>query len=485
MQRKYWPSSDHRLDTTQSRFMSAAIKQTTFQNIAKMPIVLEFYTCPVQTPSSDEVLAEIGPEGIYPHSLTSEDKALIASHSPDFFTFYNQQSTYWNFRRLLHRTSPHQLIGRYLTGSNCRNTATVLYPRDTIDCHDIAPLGQGGLHSPPGKDDLLDADCKCGRWYVNPTDSRDITRYQDQLLVEAATGHTDFVFFDNMHRLSLPEPGSALDVGFCQAFIAHMTAISTRLQEVSIGSVFNLGTIPYWSNYSNDPAQLHGLRESFLESMTRHSGIYLEAPFRYRDEESGPGNLSKDEFDTLRSILDVDALVVIAPYPHNYDSLSGALWAAALAMVLRNQGDALFVATSDDLEDAAKPWHDWPSRYGRPLGAPTFEYAADGRSWQATRHFHSGRVIRVMHMHLPWNFASSTSAELPLPFSLEPNVTYTTLAGCGPIRGSWDGTHYSTVNPKFGEKKDNDRYSDCFILAADLSNGVYSHLVAVDITFGT
>jgi hypothetical protein len=107
--------------------MSAAVQKTIFQNIAKMPIVLEFYTCPAQMPNPDTVLPEIGPEGIHPHSLTSEDKALIASHSPDFFTFYNQQSTYWNFRRLLHRTSPHQLIGRYLTGSNCRNTSTVLY----------------------------------------------------------------------------------------------------------------------------------------------------------------------------------------------------------------------------------------------------------------------------------------------------------------------------------------------------------------------
>jgi len=89
-----------------------------------------------------------------------------------------------------------------------------------------------------------------------------------------------------------------------------------------------------------------------------------------------------------------------------------------------------------------------------------------------------------MHLHLPWKFGSSTSAELPLPFSLAPNITYSTPAGCGPIRGSWDGTHYSTVNPIFGTEG-NDIYSDCFILAADLSDGVYGHLVAVDITFGS
>ena len=478
-----WPKSNSRIDTTLAHVL-VTIDPVEFENIVGMPILLELNTNRIEglQPSSSRLGGYDGT--IYrgdmlidgqmsrrsgPLVLTKDQVDFVKSYYPDFVATPDPSMNlqYEGIREFLRRCNPRQLVGAYITGSNCRDHVSPdWFPQEIINCHDITPLGHVSLN-PTEKIDGIDE----GRWFVDPRDTNNIVAYQD-LLINAAIQHkVDFLFFDNMVRLSYRDFKTEDDIVMAKGFIAHIATLSKRLNAAGYRAVYNLGMLPYWPSRA-DPRFRAELENSF-DTAVGKNGIYLETPFRFRDNSE----LTQWELDKLRDFLKRGACVCLAPYPGSYGDKASADWIAAISMFIRESGDSLFVSTGSYIDSRLNYWKDWPALYGKPVERGTF-IKNDANNWYGTRRFLHGKIT-VVHVYVPWTNGTSFKA-LPVPTS-----EYHVVPGREPKRGRWDITSQTYIidaDPHLDSTHD-DGHSDTFILGAKPSaNGCfYQEIIAIDV----
>jgi hypothetical protein len=252
-----------------------------------------------------------------------------------------------------------------------------------------------------------------------------------------------------------------------EAFIQHLRALSKRLNGQGYGAVYNMGKLPTWHLAFKQYPYLEGL----FDSAIGNNGVYLEQPFRLRDNP----DTTEREIRKLQSLLAQGALVVFSPYPEGYADMARAEWMAAMALLIREPGDGLFVVTARDIDSATNHWKDWPLLYGQPSGQVSF-VQHNTHDWSAQRTFAKGEVTAV---HI---FAEAPGDAVQVPVSA---VSYQIIPERGPKRGTWNpATNTYTVDqdPHLDCKRD-DGYSDRFILGANpnAAGSFYEQIIAVDV----
>ncbi len=211
--------------------------------------------------------------------------------------------------------------------------------------------------------------------------------------------------------------------------------------------------------------------EPQFDSAIGDNGLYFEQSFRYRDNS----DTTEREMRKLQGLLAQGALIVLSPSPEGYADKPRAEWTAAMALLIREQGDALFVSTDGTVNSATNHWKDWPLLYGTPSGPVNFiQHSAS--DWSAQRRFANGEIT-AMHI-----FASGPGAVVSIPVSA---AGYQIIPGRAPKRGMWSpATNTYTVdqNPHLDSHRD-DGYADRFVLGANptVTGSFYQQIIAVDV----
>jgi len=480
------------MDTTFA-YSSVTWEPEEFENIVGMPILLELYVNRIEDLrpiNSDQYQGTLYRgdsvykkgdtqdwhlyESITSFTLAQKHSDFIKRYYPDFFARPNPSMSahYWRFREFLRKQNPDQLIGSYITGSNCRDQISPdFFPREIIDCHKINSAGHAGLDPA----EPIYKEIHAGPWSVHPTDTQNINVYQDLIVDEAIQRNVDFLFLDNMGGISFRDFNESKDVVFANGFIAHIDALSKQLNAAGCGAIYNLGGLPYWPRRATDP-QTRETLEKLFDSAIGKNGIYVEQTFRYRDN----ADLMQWEIEKFRVFLEKGTFICIGgPYPASYGNKTAAAWMAAMALVIRKPGDPLFISTDRTFDSKLKPWKDWPSLYGALVGQNTF-VKNNNNNWHAVGNFEHGQIT-VVHIYVPWQ-EGQTGVTKALPVATS---GYTIIPGHEPQRGTWDQAteQYSLNNdPKLDKNRD-DGYSDWFILGANPApmQTFHQQMIAVDV----
>src|SRR5262249_13313726 len=132
--------------------------------------------------------------------LSAAEAAFIRGYYAPFFSSSAPSMPAWYaaIRAYLKLSNPSQLVGSSVSRSFCVDYPDCdFYPKDVVDSHVVNPQGHLGFadtypHFPETNQDDISG------WYVNPTDTPNITNMQNALLTEAIARNVDFMFFDNM-----------------------------------------------------------------------------------------------------------------------------------------------------------------------------------------------------------------------------------------------------------------------------------------------
>jgi hypothetical protein len=481
---KRWPSSDQRMDTAHA-YTGAALDPGTFSNIVGMPLLMELYVNrleDLQTNTSAggydfnrylgyQLINGALTDDPYPAHVTVAEASFVESYYPPFFASPRPALVPWYsaFRSYLRAANPAQPVGSYVGGAFCVDQPDAdFYPKDTIDSHAVNSLGHLGFTNTYMRV-VLSNQVDIAQWYVHPADTPNITNFQHALLSEAIARNTDFVFFDNMNEISYgfypPE--------FLQAFITNISRVCAAFNANGYGTVFNLGKLPAWQR---DLGAAGTYYEALFNAALGDNGAYVEQSFRYRDEPAS----TQQEFDSWRTLLKQHALVALSPSPQGYNVLSAAEWTAAMALIMREPGDSIFVVTDKDIYNATNHWKDWPAIYGPPLASPSF-VQFDLNTWFALRSFAFGQVTAA-HILVPETWPSTNS--LPGVISLN---GYHLIPGREPRRGTWDDVaqvYEVLADPGLSCNYD-DGFADSFVLGKNqFGPNEYAGIIAVDVIFG-
>ncbi len=336
-----------------------------------------------------------------------------------------------------------------------------------IDSHAVNALGHLGFSNSYMRVTVTNQ-FELAQWYVQPADTPNITNFQNALLNQAIARNTDFLFLDNINGIAYgyypPD-----DVN---AFITHISQICGKFNANGYGAVFNIGKLPAWQR---DFGPLGTTYEAAFDTALGDNGAYVEQSFRFRDEF----DTTQQELASRRTLLHQGALTVLSPSPQGYSVLSCVEWTAALAMIMREPGDSVFVVTDKDINNSGITWKDWPGIYGPPNSAIHFGNVGN-TNWffERTFTYQSGEITAV-HIHVP---GPSSVNILPVANL----VDYHLIPGREPTRGTWDDvahTYNALADPNLDCDTD-DGMSDSFVLGKNPGPpGIYEAIMAVDVLF--
>jgi hypothetical protein len=420
----HWPHSDTRLDTAQGYELDR--DPARFANLANIPMLMAFGV-------RDQGSIEAGPKlhyrwnrdctGTLEQSLDQGQIDYINGYNPGFFhqKAIDSQEQYRRYLRFLHAALPSLVVGSYLSATSCLDGATNpyvehYYPEGALNYYDFG----NGDPSRMGTSPYL-AGCALhpARWLLNVADADLAARFRRAAfgIISRTVPRPPFVFLDNV-LYELPEfvwfkdqtqvdcrdvgtenqascdlyrEGLRLEFGqvlFQQQFLTHYAELVGGLEALGVRSILNVTAPPAVFGYPKERSKF----AAQLSDVIAGNGLAFENPF-------GVGTRSavadvQGEIDVHRSFLSGGKLVIFFA-KYGAPAVAESSWFAAMAMLIRDQGDALFVSRS--LEHPPLDWAQWPRTYGSGLAPAVFQqigtHRADvGDTWRLQRDFAYGHV---------------------------------------------------------------------------------------------
>src|SRR5262249_16908561 len=156
--------------------------------------------------------------------------------------------------------------------------------------------------------------------------------------------------------------------GLFQAdFLDHYKALIAQLEDLGVRSILNVGVPGGILAYPRERPKY----AQQLSDAIGGNGLGFEMAFHIGTRRNA--RQTKDEIDLHRMLVSDGKLLVFFA---DYKNIAASSWVAAMAMLLRNRGDSLFVAR--DLDSLAS-WAYWPHLYGLGVGDATFTQVGPGR----------------------------------------------------------------------------------------------------------
>jgi hypothetical protein len=390
-----WRTSDARLDTAFAHhaFFFDPIR---YDNTDGMPMLLSLtvtnITCPQPRPGGGYSFDYHPAPAPFKAWANQAQAAFVEYYYPAFYQEWGSAETaWWSLRRLLARRDPAQLVGSYVSGTRCQDAPPPEeFPPALVDCCDIDPsdpTAEGHEVLSPWKDmpERLPEFVLRRIWDVNPADPK-IGKYRALILREAAKRNPDFMFIDNM--MNVGYPGARVsEPAYINPVIDHVRQLCSGLNGLGYRALFNTGKFP--DEIAGDPEVWKQLTEALGTN-----GIYMEVPFRWLDK-SATTNLAMTK---MCELLAQGCLVVLSP--PNYSEPGGVMWTAAMAMVMRDPGQALFVSTDPYYNATANPWRTWPADFGPPADPYIFTQDND-HEWHVNRPL-ANMEVTVVHLYVSW-----------------------------------------------------------------------------------
>ncbi len=250
----------------------------------------------------------------------------------------NPQARYSTMLNLLETTPPRSVVGTYISGGRV-DRVVERYPRTAI-----------------GRGQISKGWLRHGTDRVNLSDSAAAGGFANLIVQECASRPTQLVFVDNIiHPLAFrswfPWPDTC-------AFLARVRQGLAQQQKRLIANV----AVASWAMSDVDA--------DLLASSV--DGMAFEMPFH--KNARGDRARTRAQINTYRRWLQQGKVVVLIAVDRSLDTVAAkdeeARLIAGFAMIVRNPGDALFVAWPFFREEP--DWAGWPRRLGPPSGDEQF-----------------------------------------------------------------------------------------------------------------
>jgi len=421
------PNSDQRLDYAGMNFYTTTIKPYD-DSIKDVQVVL-----PVQT------LTELPQD----YTLRPDSVDFVNSYNPDFSTYDPIQ----HFDRFVnyHLTNyPSTIIATYISGRDCKTVLTS-YPNESVDCSNFP--AQYLFTSPYPE--------QTERFTVNISNSTILTQFSNLISNEAISRNKPIIYIDNIAH---PSSGAFnnLDFGWPET-IQHVENIYNNVSPTGIKVFINIGVAPwYLARNDFEDADAFG---NITDGMT------FEMPFhRYIRDKA---NYIEDEIQVYRRWLNNDKSVFLISVAATNETPeireNRRIFLSAMAMIIRNPGDSIFVARSDFEE--RYPYINWSGDFGIPLEDYTLTESPGNILIQ--RQFQNGNISV--------QFVNTTNKK-PVTFTLPVNKPYTIISS--PANGTLniDNLPQVTYTPHEDYKG-----VESFYLGANYDGKIYSDTVVVSV----
>ncbi|MCE7988954.1 MAG: hypothetical protein DYG89_47980 [Caldilinea sp. CFX5] len=507
-----WPNSDQRLDVAHGD--RADLDAARVDGLKDIPLVLSFGVADNATWLPGHLLRynwDYSCRGSHSLPLAMDQVAFIKQYNPSFFdgAVLDSATQYRQFVTYLQTQNPNTLIGSYSSSTTCVDGPTNpftenYYPSNAVDCHRLAPLSPGSMETQPFEAQY----CKTepAKWYINFADADIRARFAEILLrtVKETDPKPPFIFLDNTAYLD-PEflwktgektvdcrERAAAQLADCseytalqkqfgrniyfEDFIEQYRTLITGLEQVGVRSILNIGVAAGVLGYERDKAKYAQQFETVVEK----NGLAFEFPFQINLRTNGSD--TQHEIDLHRRLLQQGKLVV---FYADYKSKNASSWMAAMAMLIREPGQSLFVAR--DAYSSTLEWIGWPALYGAPVITDTVHPVridsrkSVGENWFMSRQFEQNGITReITTAHFGVNLQNLKTFTLTL---LVPNLdnTYEVVYD-QPKLGNWD----KTTKVYTATRTDPDGpgvQADYFILGAECSDEprICKKLIAVSV----
>ncbi len=393
-------------------------------------------------------------------SLKPEQINHIMSFNPLFFDgifvksptldlrLIDSPSHYTRFVEYFQNQNQNTLIGSYISATICVKGLThphteSYYPQSLVDAYRLDSRGPDTMGTPPH---LPKCKSNPGRWLINVAAPGVTNRFCAEVvrIVNETNPKPAFIYLDNVQyiqneqwadgkiAIDCRETNIAQKQG-CKDFreaqvsqfgpniyfddlISHYQALITALQDEGVRSILNVNAPAMAMSYPRELGSYGGKLETLIET----NGLSFEQPFH-----PNPRTVPRQTFyeiEAHRRFLSQGKLVL---FYAAYTDPGASNWMAAMAMLIKNPGQSLFLSRS-----ASEPpsWALWPSQYGIPTSGPAYFNAVSsgntgdvGDHWTLIRTFQNG-VIIAGHLgmrkneifNLTWLFPSLTFGQYRL-----------------------------------------------------------------------
>jgi len=428
-----WPHSDNQLDYGGGLDIYLSITQSYFNRYSNLLVV-----------PTNQMLA------VLPENLNANE-TLVMDYNPDFFTNYDAKQQYERFLNFYLEQNPQTVVGTYISGRDCFfNEDDKFHPNNTVNCASLP--SEALLFSPYNNED---------RWAIDVANVQYRQLFGDLIVNMAIERERPFIYLDNIVH---PGTGGWGATGVTWEDVTdHLAYIKPQLNALGIKAAVNVAGSPWGFAENNfEDADLLG---------NAVDGMSFELPFNWKWARPHL-NRVQDGISVYRRWLDSGKIVLFVPVVQGgIETRQGEKRVvAAIVMMFREPGDAIFVDRWYWRQAEEFEWKDWPSQFGPPLRDANFTQV--DQDWKADRSFANGN-LGIWHFTTVSTQTSSTPVTLTLPSGSEqyvlinqsangildlsnyPQVTYTPNLGAGDMVDS----------AMFGRNFSGDFYSDVIVLS--------------------
>ncbi len=313
---------------------------------------------------------------------TGKTKHWIDLFNPDFYNEnnevdyenYNAPDHFYKYLEFMQGERPYVLAGTYLSGTNC-DYEQLHFPVERLDCalfteQDFLMNGTEVYH-PFGSPT---------RHYINLSNYESSKKLGDLIIGEARTRGLDFIYLDNInyHYSFLENQGISWT-----STLNHLDYIHDELKADDIGLLINIGAPPYQfaGDDFNDADRLADVVD----------GMSFELPFHPNTRKDI--NLLRDEIAVTRRWLDAGKVILHIGRKNGLtmeQNEERMYLHAALAMIIREPGDSLFVGRPEFIYPVNASWIYWPQEFGNPIG--DYDLSSSGNVITLGRSFENGNI---------------------------------------------------------------------------------------------
>jgi hypothetical protein len=428
-----WPTSDVRLDSAHGD--NADLDEVRFNGLSGVPLVTSF-----GVKDNGVIVSSTNRQlhynwngdctGTYDPTLSLAQETYIKSYDPLFFdgihvkshTFeirlIDSPSHYTRFVRYFRAQNPTTPIGGYISATVCMKGATHpyvenYYPPSMVDAYRLQSRGPDTMGTPPH---LPNCPLSPGRWLTNVAAPGVTRRFCAEVvrIVRETMPKPPFLFLDNGLYIQNEDWANgtvaidcrdaglalspaclayrsnlALEIGpdiYFDDLIRHYRALIAALEKEGVRSILNITAPAAALGYPREAAKY--ARQ--LERAIGTNGMAFEAPFHPNPRSVAPQTYH--EIATHQHFLSQGKLVI---FYADYEDIAASSWMAAMAMLIKDPGQSLFVSRKPE---AAPSWFMWPSQYATPTAGAAFQQvnignpSVVGEHWTLSRTFQNGEI---------------------------------------------------------------------------------------------